>query len=153
MYYIIHNEYPLQILFLSGSRDADDLVLLAVSEDDLQHFLYNLKLVAEKYSMEISTEKTKIIFCGKEPVPSKICLNNKILERVNEFNYLCYKLSFVGELNLPGKISKYSKTMGIINNVLKPSLVQKHTRIRIYKTLAHPMLCYGSEAWTKQNSA
>jgi hypothetical protein len=39
--------------------------------------------------MEISTEKTKIMaFCGKEPVPSKICLNNKILERVNELNIL-----------------------------------------------------------------
>jgi hypothetical protein len=42
--------------------------------------------------------------------------------------------------------------MGIINNVLKPSLVQKHTRIRIYKTLARPMLCYGSEAWTIRKS-
>jgi hypothetical protein len=49
---------------------ADDLVLLAASEDDLQQCLYNFKLVAEKYSME----KTKIMaFCGKEPVPSIIC--------------------------------------------------------------------------------
>jgi hypothetical protein len=71
---------------------ADDL-LLAVSEDDLQHSFYNFKLVAEKYSMEISTEKTKIMaFCGKEPVPRKICLNNKILGRVNEFIYFGYKL-------------------------------------------------------------
>jgi hypothetical protein len=39
--------------------------------------------------MEISTEKTKIMaFCGKEPVPSKICLNNNILERVNNLNIL-----------------------------------------------------------------
>jgi hypothetical protein len=37
---------------------ADDLVLLGASEDDLQHSLYNFKLVAEKYSMEISTEKS-----------------------------------------------------------------------------------------------
>jgi hypothetical protein len=35
----------------------------------------------------------------------------KILERVNEFNYVGYKLLFMGELDLPGKISKYSKTM------------------------------------------
>jgi hypothetical protein len=58
----------------------------------------------------------------------------------------------MGELDLPGKISKYSKTMGIINNVLKPSLVQKHTRIRIYKTLARPVSSYGSEAWTIRKS-
>jgi hypothetical protein len=80
--------------------------------------------------METSTEKIKIMpFCGKEPVPSKICLNNKILERLNEINYLGYGLSLVGELDLAGKISKYSKTMSIINNVLKPSLVQEHTYI------------------------
>jgi hypothetical protein len=109
--------------------------------------LYNFKLVSEKYPMEICTEKTKIMaFCGKEPVPSNICLNNKILERLNEFNYLGYKLSFVGELDLPGKVSKYSKTMGIINTILKPSLEQKHTCIRIYEPLARPVLCYGSEA-------
>jgi hypothetical protein len=48
----------------------------------------------------------------------------------------------VGELDLPGKISKYSKTMGIIINVLKPSLVQTTP------TLLCPLLCYGSEAWT-----
>ena len=38
--------------------------------------------------------------------------------------------------------------MGIINKVLKPSLVQRHTRTRLYKTLVRPTLCYGSEAWT-----
>jgi hypothetical protein len=85
---------------------------------------------------------------GKNQYQAKFILNNKILERVNEFKYLGYKLLFVGELDLPGKISKYSKNLGIINNVLKPSLVQKHTCIRTYNTLAHPVLCYGSEAWT-----
>jgi hypothetical protein len=115
--------------------------------------LYNFQLVAEKCIMEISTAKTKIMaFCGKETVSSKICLNNKILERVNEFKYLGYKLSFIGELDLPGKISKCSKTMFIINNVLKPSLVQKRTCICTYKTLAHPVLCYGSEAWIIRKS-
>jgi hypothetical protein len=31
---------------------------------------------------------------------------------------------------------------------MKPSLVQKHTRLKIYKTLARPILAYGCEAWT-----
>ena len=42
----------------------------------------------------------------------------------------------------------YNKSMGTINRVFKPSLVQRHTRVRAYKTLARPMLTYGSEAWT-----
>ena len=31
---------------------------------------------------------------------------------------------------------------------IKAVLVQKHTSTRLYKTLARPDLCYGSEAWT-----
>jgi hypothetical protein len=46
------------------------------------------------------------------------------------------------------KISKFVKVTGVINQVLKPSQVQRHTRLRVCKTLAGPVLAYGSEAWT-----
>ena len=46
------------------------------------------------------------------------------------------------------KIIKFNRTMGIINKVLKPLMVQQHTRTLLYNTLALPTLCYGSEAWT-----
>jgi hypothetical protein len=36
--------------------------------------------------------------------------------------------------------------MEVINQVLKLSLVRKHTRIRVYKTLVRSVLTYGSEA-------
>jgi hypothetical protein len=99
--------------------------------------------------MEISIDKSKVMaFRGKEPVQSKICLNNKMTERTNRFNYLDYKLSFQGEADLSQKITKYTKTMGIINKVLKPTLVQKHARIHLHKALARPVLRYGSQAWT-----
>jgi hypothetical protein len=71
-----------------------------------------------------------------------------MIERTNNLTYLSYKLSFQGETDLTQKIAKYTKTMGIINAVLKPTSVQKHTRICLYKNLAWPVLCYGSEAWT-----
>jgi hypothetical protein len=41
-----------------------------------------------------------------------------------------------------------SKVLGIINQIFKPLLVSRHTRIHINKTLARPVLSYGSEAWT-----
>jgi hypothetical protein len=82
-----------------------------------------------------------MVFRGKEAVASKIRSNNKMTERTNDFTNLGYKLSFQGETDLQQKITKYTKTMGVINAVLKPTLVQKHTRIRLYKTCtASPML-------------
>jgi hypothetical protein len=50
-------------------------------------------------------------FCGKEPVPSKICEDNKMRVKTNDFTYLGYKLSFQGETELPQKITNYTKTI------------------------------------------
>jgi hypothetical protein len=50
--------------------------------------------------------------------------------------------------HISAKITKYNKTMGIINMALKPTVVQKHTWISMYKTLTQSVLCHGSKMWT-----
>jgi len=40
------------------------------------------------------------------------------------------------------------KITGILNNVFKPQKPLKKTRIKLYNTLALPILLYGSETWT-----
>jgi hypothetical protein len=63
---------------------ADDQGLIAKSESDLQYSIHNLNKIAAKYSLEINIEKTKVMaFKGREPVRSKICINNKTLEQFN----------------------------------------------------------------------
>jgi hypothetical protein len=78
---------------------------------------------AEKLSCcTISIEETKIMaFSGKDPVRSKICRNNKTLEQVNTLNHLRCILSYEGEKDMPSKISKFVETIGVINQVFKPS--------------------------------
>jgi hypothetical protein len=128
---------------------ADDQVLLAKSEDDLQDSVHNLNKIASEFSMEINPEKTRdMAFRGMEPIRSKICIDNKILKQQNTFNYLGYNISYEGERDLNIKAANFVKVLGIINHIFKPSLVSRHTRIHIYKTLARPELSYGSEAWT-----
>jgi hypothetical protein len=58
------------------------------------------------------------------------------------------KISYEGEKDLNIKAANFVKVLGIINQIFKPSLISRHTRIRIYKTLARPVMSYGSEAWT-----
>jgi hypothetical protein len=41
-----------------------------------------------------------------------------------------------------------AQILGILNNTFKPTLAQKSSRIKVYKTLAVPILLYGSEIWT-----
>jgi hypothetical protein len=38
--------------------------------------------------------------------------------------------------------------MDVTNNVQRPSVVQRHTGVRLYRSLAQPISCYESEAWT-----
>jgi hypothetical protein len=57
-------------------------------------------------------------------------------------------MSHEGKKYLNIKAANFVKVLVIINQIFKPSLISRHTRIRIYKTLARPVLSYGSEAWT-----
>jgi len=40
------------------------------------------------------------------------------------------------------------KITGILNNVFRPQKTLKKTRIKLYNTLAFPVLLCGSESWT-----
>ena len=40
------------------------------------------------------------------------------------------------------------KIIGTLNNVFKPQKTLKKTRLKLYNTLALPVLLYGSESWT-----
>jgi hypothetical protein len=57
-------------------------------------------------------------------------------------------VSYEKEKYIDNKITKCLKRAGLINNTLKPNEVQKGTRIKLYTTLALPVLLYGSETWT-----
>jgi hypothetical protein len=64
------------------------------------------------------------------------------------FNEGRYNISYEGEKDSNIKTANFVKVLGIINQIFKPSLISRHTRIHIYKTLARPVLSYGSKAWT-----
>jgi hypothetical protein len=103
--------------------------------------------------MNISTDKTKVMaFKGKEHIRNKIHVYDKPIEQVSSFKYLGYNISYEKDVDISAKILNYNRVMGIINQIFKPSLVQKHTRIKVYKTLARPILTYESEAWTIRKS-
>uniref|UniRef100_A0A1B0GQC6 Uncharacterized protein n=1 Tax=Phlebotomus papatasi TaxID=29031 RepID=A0A1B0GQC6_PHLPP len=67
---------------------ADDAVLMAENEDDLQRLFQKFNISALKYNMSISTSKTKALTVSKEPIRCKLYLNNAPIEQVMEFKYL-----------------------------------------------------------------
>ena len=79
---------------------------------------------------------------------TKIVIENKIIEKVNLFNYLGNMISCEGELDIDNKLNNFLKITVIFNNVFRPQKTLKKTRIKLYNTLALPVLLYGSKTWT-----
>ena len=67
---------------------ADDAVLIAKNEDDLQRMLFEFNKAATKYNMSISIPKTKSMTISKEPIRCKLALNGQPIKQVMSFEYL-----------------------------------------------------------------
>ena len=109
-------EYRENIIRCSNfvNRYADDNILMATSEDDLQTMAYHLNLIARKYKMTISSTKTKsIAISGSHIQRVKIVINDNIIEQVKYFKYLWYRISEY-KSDFEDKLQTYNKINGAI---------------------------------------
>jgi hypothetical protein len=76
-------------MILNTLMFADDQVIFAQSENELQMATQLLNKTTINYNLGISINKSEVMaFKGKYPVRYKIMINNKITEQVKNFNYL-----------------------------------------------------------------
>jgi hypothetical protein len=68
---------------------ADDLLLLAKEETVLQGMFHRLIEIGRGYGMEMNVDKAKVMRISMQPSPIKIIIDQKHLESVEYFNYLC----------------------------------------------------------------
>jgi hypothetical protein len=131
------NKQPLTLLF------ADDQVIISNTEGNLQKAAHKLKQIITEYGLTISVQKTKsVAFKGRDPIRSKIVIGNKTIEQVNSCNYLGNLISYENEMDIDNKLNNYLRITGIINNVFRPKKTLNKTRIKLYNTLALPILLY-----------
>ena len=130
---------------------ADDVILIQNKESDLQMSVYRLhELGRQHYNLKISVNKTKVMaHYGKYPVQSKIVIENKTLEQVSHFNYLGCEISLNEDKDIQNKTNKFQYICGTIQRTLK-NKARKDTKLKFYKTMAVPVLLYGSETWIEK---
>jgi hypothetical protein len=74
--------------------DADDQILMATSEGDLQTVAHRLNRIARKYKVTISSTETKSMeMWGNRIQRVKIVINDNIIEQVTDFKYLGNRIS------------------------------------------------------------
>ena len=68
---------------------ADEQIILAKTEEELQIAAKTLKRTALKYNMKISTAETKYMaICGKNMLRANIVIDGTIIGQVMDFIYL-----------------------------------------------------------------
>ena len=105
------------------------------------------KSIFKLSSLEFVTiENTKTMtFKGKDAVRSKIVINENIIEQVNTLRCLGNEISYQGEVVVSSKIAKFLRVNGLINSMLRSNKPQKETRLKVYNTLAVPVITYECE--------
>jgi hypothetical protein len=66
---------------------SDDQIPISNTEEKMQEAAYKSSQTITERGIAISAQKTKLMaFKGRDPIRSKIVIENKIKEQVNSFN-------------------------------------------------------------------
>ena len=71
---------------ITNLRYADDIILLATSEAELQELVDRLDRVSRRYSLLINIDKNKVM--ASDGIACRILIQNEQLAQVNMFPYL-----------------------------------------------------------------
>jgi len=80
---------------ITNLRYADDIILLATSEAELQELVVRLDRVICKYSLLINIDKTKVM--ASDGKACRILIQNELLEQMDTFPYLGSLITEDGE--------------------------------------------------------
>ena len=69
------------------------------------------------------------------------------MQNVQTFKYLGCEISYENDKDIEQKLATFALVLGILNNILKLTLVQTFLRIEVCSALAVHILLYGSEIW------
>ena len=80
---------------ITNLRYADDIILLATLETELQELVDRLDRVSRKYSLLINVDKTKVM--ASDGITCRILIQNELLEEVVTFPCLGSLITEDGE--------------------------------------------------------
>jgi len=77
-----------------------------------------------EHDITITVRKTKLVaFKGRDPVRTKIVIDNKIIEQINSFNYLRTLITYEKEMDIYKILNEYLSVFWVAyttNKILKP---------------------------------
>ena len=128
-------------------RYADDITLMAESEEELNSLLMKVKEESEKVGLKLNIQKTKTMLSG--PITSWQ-IDGETMETVTDFILGGSKISADGDFSHEIKtcLLLIRKAMTNLDSILKSRDITLPTKAHLVKTMVFPVVKYGCESWT-----
>lgn len=140
----------LQRVEVSEGVYADDVVIIARNEKDLEENLHIWNTTLHESGMKMNRNKTKVMAIGEEPIDMEIKIEGTKLEQVNTFQYLGVTIDDNGtqETDINKRIEKTLRLYYAMNKkFINKKEVSRKTKMNVFKTIYRPILTFGCESW------
>ena len=129
---------------INNLSNADDIILMAESEEELKSLLMKVKEESEKVGLKFNIQKTKIMASG--PITSWQIDG----ETVSDFIFLCSKITADGDCSheIKRRLFLGRKAMTNLDSILKSRDITLSTKVCLVKAMVFPVVMYGCESWT-----
>ena len=129
---------------ISNLRYADDITLMAESEEELKSLLMKVKEESEKVGLKLNIQETKIMASG--PITSWQIDG----ETVADFIFWSSKFTADGDSSheIKRRLLLGRKVVTNLDNILKSRDITLPTKVRLVKAIVFPVVMYGCESWT-----
>ena len=135
---------------INNLRFADDIDLLAGSNDELQELTNRLVDKANAFGMELNKEKCKVMVNSRNDTSCNINIEGQALEEVNSFKYLGATLTKDGRstTEIKTRIAMATSALARLDKIWKSREMWFGTKYKLYKSLVQSIFLYGCESWT-----
>ena len=133
---------------INNFRYADDTILMAESEEEINSLLMKVKEESEKVGFKLNIQKTKIM------TSSPIISWQTDGETVADFIFGGSKMTADGDSSHESKrcLLFGRKAMTNLDSILKRRDISLTTRVCLLKAMVFPVVMYGCENWTLNNA-
>ena len=129
---------------------ADDTLIMSRSEKGLMKALRIIEIFCKKWHLKINTDKTKIMIFNKDKVKqNSFCINDQVLEIVQNYNYLGLKINKSGNFTTAIKYlsNKAMRAYMALKSSLNGTHISPRLYLKLFDSLVKPIAIYGCEAW------
>ena len=132
---------------INNLRYADDITLLAESEEELKSLLIIVKEESEKAGLKLNIQKTKIMASG--PITSWE-IDGETVETVSDFILGGSKITADGDCRheIKRRLLLGRKVITNLDSILKSRDITLLTKVCLVKAMVFPAVMYGCESWT-----